>query len=173
MTHWSRGEKTSFRALSIEWMAFVLPKCVSLSLFPVFVSSNSEFLLLLQCRVSTVIPAVQRLPGDSDRGKQCLFLFWLLPFLLREESHLVADRKTQWKWGRNQAKRKWCHFYITTTLYFPHYNISLSKQKLSILTLTVPHSSFALGMHQSDFFFFQWQIIFSTDPPPLLSFSWI
>ena len=168
MTHWSSGEKASFLALSTERMVFVL-----LSLFPVFLSSISGVLLLLQCRVSTVIPAVQRLPGESDRGKQCLFLFWLLPFLLREESHLVAERKTQWKWDRKRTKLNTNGVIIQPLHYIFFIIISLGKQKLSILTLTVPHSSFALGMHQLDFFFFQWQIKFSTDPPPLLSFSWI
>lgn len=34
-------------------------------------------LFLSHWRVSTVIPVVPLLPGDSDRGKQCLPLLWL------------------------------------------------------------------------------------------------
>ena len=38
---------------------------------------------LHQCRVSTVVPVVPLLPGDNDRGKQSLFLFWLSDGLTR------------------------------------------------------------------------------------------
>lgn len=57
---------------------------------------------LLQWVVSTVIPAVERLPGDSDRVNQCLFLFRFLcaviqPFVFPGNLKLVADGTAWWK----------------------------------------------------------------------------
>ena len=63
--------------MNIRRFAPVLPQPPSLSLFTSSASSISVVLLLLQCRVSTVIPVVPPLPGERDRGKLCLLLFWL------------------------------------------------------------------------------------------------
>lgn len=62
--------------------------------------------------VSTVFPVVARLPGDSDRGKQCFELFWLCngrlasfcvviqPSFLRDKPHPVTD------WMESEACRE-------------------------------------------------------------------
>lgn len=73
-------EETGFDttpAPSVEWMpVHSLSSYLRFALPLVFFSSSiSWVLLLLECSVSAVIPVVPPLPGGSDQGKRCLFLF--------------------------------------------------------------------------------------------------
>lgn len=98
-------------ALSVKWMLVSSLLFPSLSPVTVSASSLSGVPFPLRCRVSTVSPVVPPLPGESDRGKQCFFLFWLRDG--KRAPHL-------WDGGRsnntvnimfigNQSIHGWCH----------------------------------------------------------------
>lgn len=82
--------------------------------------------------VSTVFPVVARLPGDSDRGKQCFELFWLCngrlasfcvviqPSFLRDKPHPVTD------WMESEACREPMYTWINVILPQPPHCDSIS-----------------------------------------------
>lgn len=53
------------------------------------------FLFFLQSRVSTVILVVPPIPGNSDQGKQCLFLVRQTHFLCHELTFVFSSPKNQ------------------------------------------------------------------------------
>ena len=96
----------ALRPVNARLFTPVLPRLRSPS-FIVFI----WVIYLLQWVVSTVIPAVERLPGDSDRVNQCLFLFRFLSAVIQP----LFSREI-WNWwqteqrSESQSMHRRCHF---------------------------------------------------------------
>ena len=82
---------------------------------------------ILQSQVTPVIIVVPRVPGNSDQGKQCLFLVWQTHFLCHNLT-FVSPRKIKSRLNSNSVKARlkgnhsicgWCfslYFILTTEM---------------------------------------------------------
>ena len=106
-----RGNRPQHNTGTVHLFSLVLSQF--LSLFTFFASSVSGFFC---CRLSTVIPVIQQLPGDSDQGKLCHFLFWLCNG--RNETFIFVGKKSSFctRFTGNHSIHWWCHTSTAMTL---------------------------------------------------------